>query len=871
MKTELALFKVVVLCLIHILPLVSQSPDFQFESLNEQALLTDDCISTIFQDSRGFIWIGTEAGLNKYDGYTITDYLHDPEDPFSISHNFIRTIFEDPADSGRVLWIGTRGGGLNKYDQETDHFSAYQHDSEDSSSISHNVVECIFKDKSGIYWIGTQGGGLNRFDRHSRKFSSYQHDPNDVFSLGANDVFSICEDQFGFLWLGTGGCGLNKFDKKLKRFYHYRYHPDDPEGLPSDVVFAVHEDRTGVLWIGTKSGLRIYDRNEDRVIRPALMNNLADSLRYCNIWSIVEDKDGALWIATIGNGLFYINLQRDQVRFYKHIPGDPNSLAGNQISSVCSDRSGVIWVGTYCSYISRLVLYQKKFKCINIYGGSTSASDNCVASIAEDNRGFIWMGTQEGGLFKFDKKSQRCTSYQLDRYKMILCIDATKSGELWMARDVCLTQFNPRSGSFTNFLGRYRDYHPEMFSLVQQLTNQNRTLAAIQQVGNDQDISRDFELSRSTEILLVAMGEAVDGQLVDFGWLEKQDSTTAHFDDNITENKIKPIWQMAMEQTKNAGGAYQNRMQFALFDLTPGMYRLHYHSNDKHAYSNWVFEQPYHPELWGISVIQVNRKETDKIKSLMTREHFSSQVGAEGGDVFYVFVDCSDQVWCILRGVGIFQFDQINREFIPYEIHTDELIWREISLVYQDKSGNYWFGTSTRGLIQAVPITDTASKQIKYSYKHYQATSGNPTGISSNMIHAILEAQDGSIWIATDNGLNQFKPQTETFIHYQEQDGLPSKLIYAMLEDNSGNLWLSTNRGVSRFNLESKVFKNYTINDGLTGDIYHGTSFFKCKTGAMFFGGTNRFNMFHPDSIFENHNIPPVVITDFKLFNNVLI
>ena len=145
----------------------SQPQNFQFEYFNEQNGLSHNCISCIIQDSKGFIWIGTEAGLNKYDGYKVTEYLNDPGNPHSLSHNFIRTIFEDPADSGKVLWIGTKGGGLNRYDKETDQFTSYNPD--ESSSSIYKEVKSIYKYSDGIFWIGTEGGGLLRFDKENGK------------------------------------------------------------------------------------------------------------------------------------------------------------------------------------------------------------------------------------------------------------------------------------------------------------------------------------------------------------------------------------------------------------------------------------------------------------------------------------------------------------------------------------------------------------------------------------------------------------------------------------------------------------------------------------------------------------------------------
>jgi len=151
-----------------------------------------------------------EDGLNRYDGYSIREFRHDPDNFQSLSHNHILTIYQDPADSGKVLWIGTRGGGLNKFDLETEQFTSYLNNPDVPKSLSDNDVKCIYKDSQGNYWIGTIGGGLNQFNRESETFIAYQHDPYDPYSISSNQVASICEDELGNLWVGTAGGGLNK-------------------------------------------------------------------------------------------------------------------------------------------------------------------------------------------------------------------------------------------------------------------------------------------------------------------------------------------------------------------------------------------------------------------------------------------------------------------------------------------------------------------------------------------------------------------------------------------------------------------------------------------------------------------------------------
>ncbi len=269
------------------LNLYPQVTHFNIEILSEATGLSHNCISCIYQDNRGFIWIGTEGVLNKYDGYKITEYLHDPDNPYSISHNFIRTIFEDPADSGKALWIGTKGGGLNKYDRENDQFISYRHIPDDTTSLSHNEVKCIFKDSKGRIWLGTEGGGLNKFDKESGKFTRLKYVFVQADSGGSygNYVLAICEDHQGFLWLANGSSGLDMFDPESGKFYHYPFDSKNPGELPYN-TFTVHEDRNHILWIGTRNGLRIFDRESDCILPYSFKEPYATMLNNATIWDI---------------------------------------------------------------------------------------------------------------------------------------------------------------------------------------------------------------------------------------------------------------------------------------------------------------------------------------------------------------------------------------------------------------------------------------------------------------------------------------------------------------------------------------------------------------------------------------------------------
>lgn len=212
----------------------------KFGRLTTENGLSNDSIWGIAQDSQGFMWFGTDDGLNRYDGSDFKLYRHDPEDPYSLSGTAIREMLEDHTG---VLWVGTWSKGLNQFDRSTERFIRYQHDPDDPHSLSNDAIRDVYEDRAGTLWIGTMGG-LNKYNRDTKQFTRYMHNPDDSNSLSNNSVWEIYEDRAGVLWVGTGG-GLNQFDPATERFIHYQHDPADPDSLSNNRVSSFYEDRPG--------------------------------------------------------------------------------------------------------------------------------------------------------------------------------------------------------------------------------------------------------------------------------------------------------------------------------------------------------------------------------------------------------------------------------------------------------------------------------------------------------------------------------------------------------------------------------------------------------------------------------------------------
>ncbi len=413
----------------------------RFKGISLEGGQCHSVVTAIFQDQRGFMWFGTRDGLCRYDGYRFTSYKNEPYDARTISNNYITSIAENHSGT---LWIGTNGGGLNRFDRQKETFSSYRHDPGDPRTISCDWVRALFTDSSGslwvgtdrgldkllagefihysrdpvhcIYespsmkdtlWIGTAGKGLIKFGMAGGASTRYRHDRQNPLSIGSNDITSICEDTADALWIGNETHGLDRLDVKGETFSHYN--------LPDDRVMCLHKDRDGVLWIGTDGGGLCYlsrDGKGEITFTHFKFNPLRpDGLRHNEVLCLYEDRGKVLWIGTDGRGLSYC--RKLPFLLYEKNPTLANGLNCNDVFALLEDRQGHIWVGTDEGGLNR---YDPRDKTFTYYRHSPddrrSLSHDEVLSLCEDRAGLIWVGTDGGGLNRFDPVTNEFTRYR---------------------------------------------------------------------------------------------------------------------------------------------------------------------------------------------------------------------------------------------------------------------------------------------------------------------------------------------------------------------------------------------------------------------------------------------------------------------------
>jgi len=459
--------------------LIGQPKEIKFERLSVEHGLSQSSASVIMQDSQGFMWFGTQDGLNKYDGINFTIYRHDPGDSTSISGNYIASLCED--EDG-FIWVATEGGGLDRFDAKKEIFEHFRDILIETSSSSESSVRRIYRDKLGniwfatnqglarfdetgkqfeffliesdnsrpqaisaifedsedILWVGNSQGGLFTFNRHEKRFSKFKIE----VAGEVERISAIYEDSFGFLWIGAFPVGLIRYDPISQKFKIFANDPNDPGTLSQNAVSNIFEDKKGNLWIGTESrGLNRLNRSNETLTQffydPLNPSSLSNNI----IMSLLVDNSGTLWIGTSGGGINRYDPNKVKFAHYKNDLRNPDALRGNMVWSIFKDSAGLIWAGTQMGGLTRFDPESDDYQVFKHEpSDSFSLSSDAVFAIQEDLSGAIWVGTDGVGLNRFDKKTGKFRRYQLDSENpkslssnRIKALTLDKKGTLWIA------------------------------------------------------------------------------------------------------------------------------------------------------------------------------------------------------------------------------------------------------------------------------------------------------------------------------------------------------------------------------------------------------------------------------------------------------
>ncbi len=373
--------------------------NLKFYHLGTQDGLSHSWAKCVTKDSRGYLWVGTINGLNRYDGRSFKVFKNDPASDLTLSDNFIQVVKEDSKGN---LWVGTYSGGINKFDRTTESFIHFRSMPKSSNSLSDDRIHAIYEDSNGHLWVGTEKG-LDRFNYKGNHFDYfYLNGEKSTISL-KGPVLAIGEDQSGAIWAGTDH-GLYRIDLTSNTITEYN--SQENGGLPVDHITSLYKDETGQLWVGTLGGgVSLYLPASDEFASYSFDEKSESGLSHNSVLCISGDHKGQLIIGTEGGGINLMNIHSKSVQVFSPDPEDAFSLNSNSIHSLFYDSTTQItWVGTYHGGVNYFSKLSKPF--IHYKAGKNELNNNNVLCIREAN-GRLYVGTDGGGVNIMDRRTKK--------------------------------------------------------------------------------------------------------------------------------------------------------------------------------------------------------------------------------------------------------------------------------------------------------------------------------------------------------------------------------------------------------------------------------------------------------------------------------
>src|SRR5665648_939977 len=455
--TQLKYVLTCALLLLSTVNLYAQHTSVNFSNISVRNGMSSNWVTSLCRDSDGFMWIGTNRGLNRFDGYNLTTFELNSNDTTSLSNNFIASIAEDK-DSN--LWVGTTFGlNIREHNSQSFHrISLFDHNAFQCNDV--NNINTIFITKGGVVFIGTHEGF---FTYSAGKFRHHLVDST-RFDAPVNNVFSFTEDQNGDIWLGT-------FSRNLIRYSQGRsleFIPLPPlfEGKYVSGLQKLFIDSDRLLWVGSQAGLYVYDlkrkdwnTNMNRILYKEIGNKV--------IAGIQEDRDGTIWIATDGEGIYLFHKKDLSVLNLPFKGLDSKSISTNGLYCLLIDPTNLVWIGTYKQGLDFHNRSSKKFKLFrNEPEAENSLSSNDVDCCMEDSYGNIWIGTNGGGINILDEKTQKF------RY-----MNVSNTGNNGLSSNIVVSLFEDHQKNIWigTYFGGLNKYNPVTGQFIRYKHNENDT------------------------------------------------------------------------------------------------------------------------------------------------------------------------------------------------------------------------------------------------------------------------------------------------------------------------------------------------------------------------------------------------------------
>lgn len=616
---------------------------------NEQGLLPGN-VNDIVQDKYGFLWIGTESGLCRYDGYEFLLYRNEKDNPKSISHNNIFSLLKD---NNEIIWIATLGGGLNKFNITNGTFKRYLHNPADNNSISHNIVFKVFKDSKNRIWISTLGGGLNLFNPKTEKFKAFKNSNVDKNSISSNRVSAIFEDSKKRIWVGTFDKGLNLYDESNNKFIRFSKNDIKKLKLNHNQIMDITELNSDTLLIATfGGGVNLLDLKNFNFTNYENDINFNYTTKFKAIRKIFLQKD-RIWLGT-HHGLYEINKTDMKVIEHLNKQNRTKTINNNSIREIYEDNSGLLWIGTNYglnTYNSRV----KNFDYISYDEIIKKGDKNRIQNISNK---ILWASQND----KYINKN-RTISYLNYNNKGYINHYIDEDNILWIG----------------NYLGlKYYD-------------KTRKELVYIDiKMKNEIDLINDYVKSFYFDNEKNLWASITGGGLIKYDKTKKSYIKYIHLptlSKTLNDSRVIPILKDSYDKLwiGTFGG-------LDIFDIKTESF-FHYNNSpeDNSSLSNDRILTIYESKnkvLW-IGTYQGLNKFNRKDNNF---ERFTTKNGLEGNTIFGITEDEDQNLW-LYTNKGITKFNPTNKSFTNFNKYDGiEDLTIDGSLFFKDFEGNIYFG-----------------------------------------------------------------------------------------------------------------------------------------------------------------------------------
>lgn len=655
------------------------------------------------------------------------------------------------------------------------------------NGLSHNNIECIFKDSEGYIWFGTRNG-LCRFDGYEIRIYRAESSPG---SLTGDRILSVIEDKKGFLWVGTYSSGLNRFDKKTERFTSYSNHES-----VNDRINRIKVLKDGSVWICSNKGLAEYLPQQDSFRLYLPNRNTSNSIIADYVHDIIETKSGEIYVASESNAIHFFDRKTGTFKQieYKRAPG----LASNYRKRIVEDNNGVLWIAANVHGLSSYNPATGESE-IFLQGNGRLSTNILMGDMAISPEGDLWISTDGGGINILNPRTRVFSYLRKDEERKeglssdhVYTIYFDDLNIVWIGTfGEGVNYFDPARYKFKSWL-----YKPgDLSSFLQ------KSVLCLYQDRKDR----------------LWIGTDGDGLYM----FDEKGKLHEYYHEPGNPNSLSTDVITCINEDNDG-------------NLLIGTYS------------------------GGLNIFNPEKSQFTQFRDL---DPHPGNIGSD--NVWRILNDSKGRIWLGLLGNAVDLFDPVKKSFTNYGPNSprpDRINYQNVMDIMEDSDGDIWFATEGEG----VYLLDEETDRV---LRIYRDNENNVT--TKGIVRCLYQDSWENIWIGTEGqGLFRYNKKNGKLDQYSTSEGLPNDMVQSIKEDSQGNLWLGTSGGMAVMNPKTVSFRVFIDEDGLSGNEFNQDALIHLKDGRLAAGTTNGVDIFRPEKIKLNQNLPRLMFTSFEVMNH---